>query len=312
MSMLRLPAAALLLTTGTALAHPVTVQSCDREVTFDAPPERAVSNDVNLTEMMLVLGLRDRMVGYTGISGWKTLDEQMREGVAELPELSERYPSKEVLVGADADFFFAGWNYGMKVGGEVTPDTLAPFGIKVYELTESCIHLGPRRRSSMEDMYADILNIGRIFGVEERAETLVAGWREEMAGMTAGTDPEAPVRVFVYDSGQEAPFTAGAHAMPTALIEAAGGRNIMDDLPKSWAEIGWETVVERDPEVVVIVNYGDVTAEQKIDFMKSNPALSGIDAVRNDRFVVLEYVEATPGPRNIRAVETLAGAFRQE
>ena len=97
--------------------------------------------------------------------------------------------------------------------------------------------------------------------------------------------------------------------MPTALIEAAGGRNIMDDLEKSWAEIGWEPVVERNPEVVVIVNYGDVTAEQKIAFLKGNPAFASIDAVRNDRFVVLEYVEATPGPRNIKAVEKLVAGF---
>ena len=104
------------LSAGVALAE-TTVQSCNRTVTFDKPPERAISNDVNLTEMMLVLGLADRMVGYTGISGWKTLDEEMRAGVEELPKLSAKYPSKEVLVGADADFFFAGWNYGMKVGG---------------------------------------------------------------------------------------------------------------------------------------------------------------------------------------------------
>jgi len=109
--MIRLSIAALLFSATAAAAFPVTVQSCDREVTFDAPPERAISNDVNLTEMMLVLGLRDRMVGYTGISGWKTLDAEMREGIAELLELSEKYPSKEVLVGAEPDFFFAGWNY---------------------------------------------------------------------------------------------------------------------------------------------------------------------------------------------------------
>ena len=46
--------------------------------------------------MMLVLGLADRMVGYTGISGWKTLDEEMRIGVQQLPELSAKYPTKEV------------------------------------------------------------------------------------------------------------------------------------------------------------------------------------------------------------------------
>ena len=93
----------LILSAGIAAAE-TTIQSCDRSVTFDAPPERAISNDVNLTEMMLVLGLADRMVGYTGISGWKTLDEEMTAGVEELPELSAKYPSREVLVGADADF----------------------------------------------------------------------------------------------------------------------------------------------------------------------------------------------------------------
>ena len=77
---------------GAAFAE-TTVESCNRTVTFDGVPERAVSNDVNLTEMMLVLGLADRMVGYTGISGWKTLDEEMRAGVEELAELSAKYPS---------------------------------------------------------------------------------------------------------------------------------------------------------------------------------------------------------------------------
>ncbi|MFM7334365.1 MAG: ABC transporter substrate-binding protein [Tabrizicola sp.] len=307
--MIRLSFAALMLSATAALAYPVTVKSCNREVTFDQSPTRAISNDVNLTEMMLVLGLQDRMVGYTGISGWKTLDEDIRAGVAELPELSAKYPTKEVLAGAEPDFFFAGWNYGMKVVGEVTPDTLAPFGIKVYELTESCIHIGPKARSSMDDMYNDILNLAKIFGVEAKANELVAGWKAQLAEATAGVDRSKPLRVFVYDSGEEAPFTAGAYAMPTALIEAAGGTNIMDDLEKSWAEIGWEPVVERNPEVIVIVNYGDVTADQKIAFMKDNPAFADIDAVKNNRFVVLEYVEATPGPRNIRAVEKLVAGF---
>ena len=300
---------ALLLTSTPALAFPVTVPSCNRTVTFDAPPARAIANDVNLIEMMLALGLRDRMVGYTGVSGWKTLDPELREGIAELPELSARYPSREVLAGAEPDFFFAGWNYGMTVGGEVTPETLEPLGIKTYELTESCIFVGPKAKSSMQDMYNDLLNLGTIFGVKDRAKELVAGYEAKLAEITVGVDRSKPVRVFVYDSGEETPFTAGAYAIPTALIEAAGGRNIMDDLDKSWATVAWEPVVERNPEVIVIVNYGDVTAEQKIAFLEGNPAFAGIDAVRNDRYVVLEYVEATPGPRNIRAVEKLVAGF---
>lgn len=292
-----------------ALAYPVTVQSCNRAVTFDAAPARAASNDVNLTEMMLVLGLTDRMVGYTGISGWKTLDEGIRAGVAELPELSERYPSREVLIGADVDFWFAGWNYGMRVGGEVTPDTLAPFGIAVYELTESCIHIMDRDGAAVDDMFNDIRNLATIFGVPDRADALIDGWQAELAEVAATIPGGAPLRVFVYDSGEDTPFTAGRFAMPTAMIEAAGGRNIMDDVQSSWTRVGWEPVVERNPEVIIIVNYGEVTADEKIAFMRANPAFAGIDAVVNDRFVVLEYVEATPGPRNIRAIRTLARAF---
>ncbi len=300
----------LALSTTAALAE-TTVESCNRQVTFDAPPKAAISNDVNLTEMMLVLGLADRMVGYTGISGWKTLDEEMRAGVEELPELSAKYPSKEVLIGADADFFFAGWNYGMKVGGEVTPETLAPFDIKVYELTESCIHIGEKDAASMDDMYNDILNLGAIFDVKDKAGALVDGYKADLAAFTDGLAPlETAPRVFVYDSGEDTPFTAGRYAMPNALIEAAGGTNIMNDLEKSWAKVGWEPVVERNPEVIVIVNYGNVTAEEKRAFMMNNPAFAEMDAVKNDRFVTLEYVEATPGPRNIAAVKTLAEAFR--
>lgn len=307
-----LSALSLIALSGAAMAE-TTVQSCNREITFDTPPKAAISNDVNLTEMMLALGLADRMVGYTGISGWKTLDADMREGVAQLPELSAKYPSKEVLVGADADFFFAGWNYGMKVGGEVTPETLDPFGIKVYELTESCIHIGEKPKVSIDDMYNDLLNLGRIFDVEAKAEALVDSYKADLAGFVAGSESAGePLRVFVYDSGEDSPFTAGRYAMPTALIEAAGGRNIMDDFEKSWAKVTWEEVVERNPEMVVIVNYGDVTAEQKREFMMSNPAFAGMDAVKNNRFVTLEYVEATPGPRNIQAIKTLASAFQEK
>ena len=289
----------------------VSVDSCNRTVSFDSPPQRAISNDVNLTEMMLVLGLSDKMVGYTGISGWKTLDEEMRLGVKQLPELSPKYPTKEVLVGADADFFFAGWNYGMKVGGEVTPETLKPFGINVYELTESCIHIMTKKKVSMDDMYNDLLNLGLIFQIENRAKNIVDAYRSDLNNFTQKLEPIAAKKVFVYDSGEDTPFTAGRYAMPTALIEAAGGINIMDDFQKSWGTVTWEEVIDRNPEVVVIVNYGKVTAEQKRKFMMSNPAFANIDAVKNDRFVTLEYVEATPGPRNIKAIKKLAKAFRK-
>jgi iron complex transport system substrate-binding protein len=169
-----------------------------------------------------------------------------------------------------------------------------------------------RNKSSIDDMYADLTNLGAIFDVEEKAASLVNQYKADLASLSANVESGDALRVFVYDSGQDSPFTAGRYAMPTALIEAAGGQNIMDDFEKSWGTVAWEEVVEKNPEVIVIVNYGDVTAEQKREFMLSNPAFRNIDAVKNDRFVTLEYVEATPGPRNIKAIKMLTQAFRGE
>ena len=158
-----------------------------------------------------------------------------------------------------------------------------------------------------------MVNLGHIFNVEDRAKTLVTSYKEELKDFQAKlAQLDHPTKVFVYDSGEEQPFTAGMLGMPTALIEAAGGKNIIDDVPKSWIQVGWESVIDRAPEVIVIVNYGDVTAQQKIEFLRNHSGLKDIPAVKNNRFVILEYVEATPGPRNIQAIKRLAQAFRKK
>lgn len=195
-----------------ALASPawaVTVTSCDRQVTIEQPPQRAVSHDITLTAMLLALGLKERMVGYSGVSGWKTPTPELQADLDDLPELAARYPSLENLLDAGADFFFAGWNYGMRIGGEVTPASLARFGIPVYELSESCAHVTPGRVASLDDVYNDLRNLGRIFAVEDRAETLVQGMQARVAAVSAqlGEQPTRP-RVFVYDSGEDLPFSS--------------------------------------------------------------------------------------------------------
>ena len=133
---------ALLFGTAQAFAqashYPVTVKSCNRDVTFQEAPKHAVSHDINMTQMMLALGLKDHMAGYSGVTGWKSVTPQMAEIIDGLPELASKYPSVETLLNANVDFFFAGWDYGMRVGGDLTPQTLQPLGINVYELTESC------------------------------------------------------------------------------------------------------------------------------------------------------------------------------
>ena len=305
----------LLLGSAHALAeatnYPLTIQSCNREVTFTQAPKHAVSHDINMTQMMLALGLKPRMAGYNGVSGWKSVTPEMQTILDGLPELAAKYPSVETLLNANVDFFFAGWDYGMRVGGDLTPQTLQPLGINVYELTESCAFVMKRPPASLEDTYNDLRNLGKIFDVQDRANALIAQMQAQVAEVRKGLPADKP-RVFLYDSGEDRAMTSGRLGMPQALIDAAGGRNILDDVEASWTRVNWEDVVERNPQVIVIVDYGEVTAEQKEHFLLSNKALQSVDAIKNQRFIVIPYVQATPGIDNVLAVETLAKGFHGE
>ncbi|RZJ56726.1 MAG: ABC transporter substrate-binding protein, partial [Acidovorax sp.] len=122
--------------------------------------------------------------------------------------------------------------------------------------------------------------------------------------------PAAP-RVFVYDSGEDKPFTAGRAAMPTALIDAAGGRNVMDGLPMSWGTASWEAVAASNPQFIVLLDYQNGQGPDHLrQVLQSHPAMRLTDAVRNGRFIPLRYAELTPGPANIGAIEKIARALR--
>lgn len=303
---------ALLLATAQAFAeathYPLKIQSCNREVTFNQAPEHAVSHDINMTQMMLALGLKSRMVGYSGVTGWKSVTPQMAQLLDGLPELASKYPSVETLLNANVDFFFAGWDYGMRVGGDLTPQTLQPLGINVLELTESCAFVMKRPAATLDDTYNDLRNLGKIFDVQARANALIARMQAQVADIQKNLPAEKP-RVFLYDSGEDRAMTSGRLGMPQALIEAAGGRNILDDVDASWTRINWETVVERNPQVIVIVDYSEISAAQKQQFLLDNPALQAVDAIKHQRFIVIPYVQATPGIDNVLAVQTLAKGF---
>ncbi|MFJ2359684.1 ABC transporter substrate-binding protein [Pseudomonas fluorescens] len=306
---------ALLLCSAQAFAeatkYPLTIHSCNREVTFKQAPKHAVSHDINMTQMMLALGLKSRMAGYSGVSGWKSVTPAMQSLLDGLPELAAKYPSVETLLNANVDFLFAGWDYGMRVGGDLTPQTLQPLGINVYELTESCAFVMKRPAATLDDTYNDLRNLGKIFDVQDRANALIADMQQQVAEIRKDLPADQP-RVFLYDSGEDRAMTSGRLGMPQALIDAAGGRNILDDVEASWTRVNWETVVERNPQVIVIVDYSEITAEQKIEFLLKNPALQSVDAIKNQRFIVIPYVQATPGIDNVLAVETLAKGFHGE
>lgn len=293
-------------------AAPVRVEVCGVPTDYPAAPRRAVTHDVNITEMFLALGLADRMVGYGGVRADKWLPPGMGKQLAGVPRLASHAMNLETILGARADFVFAGWGYGFR-DGQVTPAVLAEFGIASYVLTESCVRKVARQRVALEDTFTDMLNLGRIFRIEARTQALVERQRKELQAIAdaLGGNIKRP-KVFLYDSGSDVPITAGRYAMPHAIIEAAGGENLFADIASSWTRGNWEDVIARDPDWIVVVDYDKPNAQGKQEFLLERPELAHLTAIRKRRFVVLDYAQATPGPRNVAAVRKLAHALHPD
>ncbi len=294
-----------------AAAQEVTVDNCGEPLVFDAAPERLVVHDMNMTDMAFALDLQDKIVGLTGITGWYKTSPDFDALRGDIPELAPKYPTVENLVAVEPDLFFAGWYYGMKPGGDVTPDTLEPFGIKTMILTESCVHLDKDRpEASMDLLFGDVLRLGKVMQVEDKAEALVSGWKEQLAAIEAKTAELPRPRVFLLDGPADAPFTAGKFAIPDAMITAAGGENVTHDMDTSWGRTSWEAVAASNPEFLVLLDYQTGNgAEDTFKFLQEHPVMSQTDAVKNERWIGLRYEELTPGPANIEAISKMAHAM---
>ncbi len=294
-----------------ASAHELTVDNCGEPLVFDEQPERLVVHDMNMTDMAFALGLQDKIVGLTGITGWYKTSPEFDTLRGDIPELAPKYPTVENLVAVEPDLFFAGWYYGMKPGGDVTPDTLEPFGIKTMILTESCVHLDKNRpEASMDLLFDDVLRLGKIMHVEDKAVELVKGWKDELAAIESQTADLPKPRVFLLDGPADAPFTAGKFAIPDAMIAAAGGENVTHDMDTSWGRTSWEVVAASNPEFLVLLDYQTGNgAEDTFKFLQEHPVMSETDAVKNERWIGLRYEELTPGPANIAAISKMVQAM---
>ena len=174
-------------------------------------------------------------------------------------------------------------------------------------LTESCAHVRSSTQTvSIGDTYRDLTNLGEIFGVERRAQRVIAGMEAQVASAQEKVAGLTPVTVFDYDSGTSAPFTGPGLAMPNALIGLGGGTNIFAGLKQSWTSVSWEQVVKADPQCIIINDYGTPTAAAKEKFLETSPITRNLTAVKNRCFLPLSYDEVTPGPRDALAVVAIA------
>ncbi|AWZ17085.1 ABC transporter substrate-binding protein [Streptomyces sp. ICC1] len=291
---------------GAAPGYPYTVANCGVSSTYQVPPRRAVTMNQHATELLLALGLEDRMAGTAYLDD--AVLPAYRPAYDKIKVLAKEYPSKEVLLGANPDFVYGGYSSAFDKAQGRDREGLAKSGIDSRLSVEYCTD-GP---VGLNQLKTEITEVARTFGVPERGDRLIADEQRRIDAVTARVKDKAKPGVFVYDSGDASAFTSGGNGIGSEIISLAGGTNVFADLQDTFGDVSWEKVIERAPEVVLIYDYGGTTVEAKKQRLLNDPALARVPAVKNRRFVVLPLSSAVLGVRVADAVESLGSQLHPD
>jgi iron complex transport system substrate-binding protein len=286
---------------------PVSIENCGISITYAEAPRRAFTLNQTATEVMLALGLQDRMIGTAFLDD--AILPEFAEAYKAIPVRSAAYPSSDVLFKSRTDFVYAAYPSAFSNEVPGIRDVLEA-GTNSYLSPSGC--QGRATADPTERVFDEIREVARIFGVLPRAERLIEGYRSDLERIrTSLGSVTTPRRVLWWDSGLP-PAVAGCCGTPNEILRLAGAHNVFSDMWGTWGTVMWDEVIARNPEVIVLVDATWATAAQKRQWLMSQPKLAGISAVKNQRFVTVSFSASTPGIRNVATVRRVAEALYPE
>ena len=298
-----------------AAGYPVTITNFDSagneiQYTYSRPPERVVAVYQGAIETMIALGLEDRVIASYGLDN--EVKPEWKEGLAAMNYQEAVFaPDQETVTLLQPDMIVSwGSLFSAKMLGDVS--IWNEKGVATY--MNSNTRPGGYART-LENEYTDILNLGRIFSVQARAEEIVAEMKKEVAQTLAEAEGKPAVRVAVVEPMGDTISNYGKSSLAGDMISQLGGKLANPD----GKEMSKEDLLACDPDVIFVVYMaysGDdpesVVANQ-MNSITADPALASLSAVQTGRVypVMLGDIYAA-GPRSIDGIKTLAAGMYPE
>ena len=294
-------------TTPATAGYPITIDNCGTDVTFDEAPERVLAIKSTSIEMLLALGLEDRMIG-TAFPDGEYAEEWAGRGDS-VPLISEKVPGQEATLDLEPDLVYAGWESNVTADGAGDRETLASLGVSTFVSPAACQE--PEYQPNpltFDDVFAEIEQIGAIFDAQDAATDLVGDLQSRL---DAVTPDDRALTALWFSSGSDTPFVGAGIGAPQMMMDAAGLTNIAEDVPETWSSLSWEVVVDANPDVIVLVDSAWGSTEKKIGVLEGNPATANLPAVKNSRYLVVPFPAGEAGVRNVEAVESLIAQLEE-
>lgn len=286
----------------------VVIENGDKTLTFTEMPQKVLCCHLYAAENMVMLGLEDYIAGKNVPTNLAEIPlDELADKFVNIPEI-ERSHENAVALGTD---LVIGQVSAFKDTGWGSYEQFEEKGINCLTITGTIVE-----DETVEDVYQDLRNLGKIFKVEDRAEEVIAGIQDridEVGEAVKDVKEEDKVKVFVLDSFKGNEIYTTSKGLESNLIELAGGINCTRNMADSrWFNTSVETLVETSPDIIIINDYGTQTVEEKLSFLNDNPALKEVPAVKDQKILVIPLVAVMQDVRAASACETFANYFYPE
>lgn len=290
-----------------AAAWPVTIDNCGFDVTVASEPQRIVSIKSTTTELLLALGLEDKIVGAAFLDG--PLEPGPDGQVPDVPVISDFLPNQEAVAALEPDLIVGGWESNFSADGVGEREALAERGVASYVAPSACKEPGYQPEPmTFELLFDQIAEAGELLGTQEAATQLSDSMREDLAAITPDS---RGLTALWYSSGSDSPYVGAGIGAPQMMMDAAGLTNVAGDVHDTWTSLTWEAVVAADPDVIVLVDASWNTAASKIEALEANPATSSLSAVTGHRYVTIPFPAAEAGVRSVAATQSIVDQLAQ-
>lgn len=306
-----------------AANYPLTVENCGFKETFSQAPSRVVTIGQHETELMLALGLEEKIAGTSVWFG--ALPDDLKQQGEKLKRLGENAPGFEAVAAQRPELVLAQYSWHVGSQGEVaTRQQFEQLGINTWISPADCTAKtvtatsnsdGARSEPySIDIIFDEITALARIFDVPERGKALKQKLSERIAAVQnqGRIKPSAPLKVVYWFSSTRLkgdPWVAGNKGAPGWISKTLGLSNIIDS-DEEWPAVTWEYIVKAQPDIIVIASmdrrlYPADDVATKIRFLETDPVTREMPAVKQSHIAVVPAMSLNPSLRNVEAVELI-------
>ena len=257
------------------------------EYTFEKAPERVYAYAQDNIEIMLSLGLADKIVVASGMDG--EIDPDLADEFAKIDYQDTGVLPKEDVLALEPDFI-AGWysTFGAARLGDV--DFWHERSVGTYmALNSGCRGASGTYQQTVADECQDILTLGMIFDVQDRAEELVAEIQSELDNIAGYLEGKERLSVAVLED-EGGTYRVYSEDTLGGNVAVSGGAQLAVGKHGENGNISAEDLIAANPDAIFMVWYNgytvndtDYAGEQVVELITENPAFASLNAVKNDR-----------------------------